>query len=117
MDPEIVTKSGLMVGLGETRQEVIEVMRDLREAKCDLLTIGQYLRPSPKHYPVFSFLSPKEFSAYEQIGREMGFREVASAPLVRSSYRAAELYAQVKGETCADLVESVGESLNLFCKA
>ena len=109
MDPKIVTKSGLMVGLGETRQEVIEVMRDLREAKCDLLTIGQYLRPSPEHYPVFSFVSPKEFSEYEQIGREMGFREVAFAPLVRSSYRAAELYARVKGEPCADLSESVGD--------
>ena len=111
MDPKIVTKSGLMLGLGETRKEVIEVMRDLREANCDLLTIGQYLRPSPKHYPVFSFVSPKEFSEYEQIGREIGFREVAFAPLVRSSYRAAELYDKVKGETCADLVESVGESV------
>jgi lipoic acid synthetase len=108
MDPKIMTKSGLMVGLGETRQEVIEVMRDLREANCDLLTIGQYLRPSLKHHPVFSFVSPEEFSEYEQIGREMGFRGVASAPLVRSSYRAAELYAKAKGEIWEDLSGSVG---------
>jgi len=96
-DPTLVTKSGLMLGLGETRDEVIEVMGDLREAKCDLLTIGQYLRPSPKHHPVVAFVSPEEFSEYEHIGREMGFTEVASAPLVRSSFRAAELYAEVKG--------------------
>ena len=108
MDPKIVTKSGLMVGLGETRKEVIEVMRDLREANCDLLTIGQYLRPSPKHYPGFSFVSPKEFSEYEQIVREMGFREVACGPLVRSSYRAAELYAKAKGEIWEDFSKSVG---------
>ncbi|MBL7178252.1 MAG: lipoyl synthase [Desulfobacteraceae bacterium] len=96
MDPEIVTKSGLMLGLGETRDEVIEVMCVLREACCDLLTIGQYLRPTPKHHPVVSFVSPEEFSEYGHIGREMGFAEVASAPLVRSSFRAAELYAKVK---------------------
>jgi len=97
MDPTVVTKSGLMLGLGETRDEVIKVISDLREANCDLLTIGQYLRPSPSHHPVVAFIFPEEFSEYEQIGREMGFIEVASAPLVRSSFRAAELYAQVKG--------------------
>jgi len=97
MDRTLVTKSGLMVGLGETREEVIEVLRDLREANCDLLTIGQYLRPSPSHHPVVAFISPEEFSDYEQIGRETGFTEVAAAPLVRSSYKAAELYAKVKG--------------------
>jgi len=86
-----------MVGLGETREEVIEVLRDLREANCDLLTIGQYLRPSPSHHPVVTFIAPEEFSEYEQIGRKMGFTEVAAAPLVRSSYKAAELYAKVKG--------------------
>jgi len=97
MDPTLVTKSGLMLGLGETRGEVIKVMGDLREASCDLFTIGQYLRPSPSHHPVVTFISPEEFSDYEQIGREMGFIEVAAAPLVRSSYKAAELYAKVKG--------------------
>lgn len=97
MGPTVVTKSGLMVGLGETREEVIAVMNDLREVNCDLLTIGQYLRPSPSHHPVVAFISPEEFSAYEQRGREMGFTEVTAAPLVRSSYKAAELYAKVKG--------------------
>ena len=96
MEPTLITKSGLMVGLGETKDEVIEVMSDLREANCDLLTIGQYLQPTPKHHPVVSFVSPEEFSEYEHIGREIGFAEVASAPLVRSSFRAAELYAKVK---------------------
>ena len=94
--PEIVTKSGLMLGLGETRDEVIEVMRHLREADCDLLTIGQYLRPSPENHPVVRFVDPEEFSELEAIGRGMGFTGIASAPLVRSSFKAAELYAQVK---------------------
>lgn len=95
---EIVTKSGLMLGLGETKEEVVEVMKDLREANCDLLTIGQYLQPSPKHHPVVRFVSPEEFSQYRDIGKDLGFIEVASAPLVRSSFKAAELYAKVKGD-------------------
>ncbi len=96
LNPQIVTKSGLMLGLGETREEVIEVMSDLREAGCDLLTIGQYLQPSPKHHPVVRFVPPEEFSEYEQIGRDRGFADVASAPLVRSSFKAAELYSKVR---------------------
>ncbi|MFQ5997403.1 MAG: lipoyl synthase [Dehalococcoidales bacterium] len=96
LDPEIVTKSGLMLGLGETKSEVIEVMRDLREANCDLLTIGQYLSPSPQHHPVIRFISPEEFAEYEGIGKDIGFAQVASAPLVRSSFKAAELYAKAK---------------------
>lgn len=97
LDPVIATKSGLMLGLGETRAEVIEVMSDLREADCDFLTIGQYLQPSPRHHPIVSFVPPEEFAEYEDIGREMGFIEVASAPLARSSFKAAELYARAKG--------------------
>jgi len=96
LDRAIVTKSGLMLGLGETKAEVIEVMSDLREADCDLLTLGQYLQPSPKHHPVVRFVSPEEFNEYEAIGKDMGFAEVASAPLVRSSFKAAELYAKAK---------------------
>jgi lipoic acid synthetase len=96
MNPEIVTKSGLMLGLGESREEVIELMGDLREADCDLLTIGQYLQPSPHHHPVVRFVPPQEFAEYEDIGREMGFAGVASSPLVRSSYRAAELYDKAR---------------------
>jgi lipoic acid synthetase len=94
--PAIVTKSGLMLGLGESREEVVEVMSDLREANCDLLTIGQYLQPSAQHHPVVRFIPPEEFAEYENTGREMGFAEVASSPLVRSSYRAAELYDKAK---------------------
>lgn len=96
VNPGTVTKSGLMLGLGENRQEVIEVMGDLREADCDLLTIGQYLRPSPESHPVVRYLSPEEFAGYRDIGKDLGFAEVASAPLVRSSYRAAGLYAKAK---------------------
>jgi lipoic acid synthetase len=96
LDPAIVTKSGLMLGLGEHGEEIIEVMSDMREANCDLLTIGQYLKPSPRHHPVVRFIPPEEFAGYEASGREMGFAEVVSSPLVRSSYRAAELYQKAK---------------------
>lgn len=96
LDSQIVTKSGVMVGLGETREEVIEVMKDLREADCDLLTIGQYLQPSSWHHPVVRFISPEEFSEYEKIGKDMGFAAVASAPLVRSSFNAAQLYTKAR---------------------
>lgn len=88
---KILTKSGLMVGLGETHQEVIEVMQDLREADCDFLTIGQYLRPSPQHHQVIRFVPPPEFDEYKRIGEGLGFRAVASAPFVRSSFHAAEM--------------------------
>lgn len=98
LNPEIVTKSGLMLGLGETKEEVVGVMTDLREANCNLITIGQYLQPSPQHHPVVRFVSPEEFCEYRDIGKDMGFTEVASAPLVRSSFKAAELYAKVKGD-------------------
>ena len=92
LNPEVITKSGLMLGLGETRDQVIGVMEDLREANCDLLTIGQYLQPSQKHHPIVRFVPPAEFAEYKQIGKDMGFSEVASAPLIRSSFHAAELY-------------------------
>jgi lipoic acid synthetase len=98
-DPNMVTKSGLMVGLGETEEEITEVMSDLREAGCDLLTIGQYLQPSPRHFPVARYVHPDEFAEYGRVGTEMGFMEVASAPLVRSSYRAAGLYDRAKRES------------------
>lgn len=87
------TKSGLMVGLGETEDEIVSVMRDLREAGCDILTIGQYLRPSPKHLRIERFVTPDEFKEYEQQGRDLGFRSVASGPFVRSSYNAEEVFA------------------------
>jgi lipoic acid synthetase len=90
MDPGMVTKSGIIVGMGESREELIETMRDLRVVGCDLLTIGQYLRPSLKHIPIDRFYTPAEFDELRQIGEEMGFKHVASGPLVRSSYHADE---------------------------
>lgn len=89
--PGMPTKSGLMLGLGETRDEVLAVMRDLREVGCDLLTLGQYLRPSARHLPVAEFVEPAEFALLAREGRRMGFAGIASAPFVRSSYHAAEL--------------------------
>lgn len=88
--PEIPTKSGLMLGLGETRGEVLQVMRDLRAHDVDILTLGQYLRPSPKHLPVIRYVPREEFDQYRIDGLGMGFRHVESGPLVRSSYHAAE---------------------------
>jgi len=92
MDSSIITKSGLMVGLGETRDELFETMEDLRGVGCDLLTIGQYLKPSSAHYPVDKYIPPEEFQEYESIAESMGFLGVACAPLVRSSYKAGQLY-------------------------
>ncbi|MHB8621860.1 MAG: lipoyl synthase [Sulfuricaulis sp.] len=86
--PNILTKSGLMVGLGETNEEILDVMRDLRAHGCDLLTIGQYLQPSRHHLPVVRFVTPDEFAHFAQAAQEMGYRNVASGPMVRSSYHA-----------------------------
>ncbi|GAB1309691.1 lipoyl synthase [Urechidicola sp. KH5] len=82
------TKSGIMLGLGETEEEVIETMRDLASVNVDIVTIGQYLQPSKKHLPVKEFITPEQFKKYERIGKEMGFRHVESGALVRSSYKA-----------------------------
>ena len=82
------TKSGLMLGLGETEEEVIESMEDLRNANVDIITLGQYLQPSKKHLPVAEFITPEQFKKYEILGKEMGFRHVESGALVRSSYKA-----------------------------
>ncbi|MBI3743529.1 MAG: lipoyl synthase [Chloroflexi bacterium] len=88
--PEMVTKSGIIVGMGETEDEVIEVMGDLREADVDVLTIGQYLRPSPKHIAIDRFYQPEEFAELKAAGLALGFKHVESGPLVRSSYHAHE---------------------------
>ena len=82
------TKSGIMLGLGETEEEVIQVLHDLADAKVDIVTIGQYLQPSKKHLPVKEYITPEQFAKYEQIGKELGFRHVESGALVRSSYHA-----------------------------
>ena len=88
---DLLTKSGMMLGLGETRDEVISVMRDLKDVSCDLLTIGQYLRPRKENIPVVSYVSVDQFVEYEEIGREMGFLQIMSGPLVSSSFHAQEM--------------------------
>ena len=95
MGKELLTKSGLMLGLGERREEVIQVMKDLREVDCDFLTIGQYLRPSLNHHEVVRFVPPVEFEEYKNAGVAMGFRGVASAPFVRSSFQADKMLAGI----------------------
>ena len=82
------TKSGIMLGLGELEEEVIQTLKDLREANVDVVTLGQYLQPSKKHLPVKEFITPEQFKTYETIGLDMGFRHVESGALVRSSYKA-----------------------------
>jgi lipoic acid synthetase len=86
----IYTKSGIMLGLGETDEEVVVALEDLRAAKCDILTLGQYLQPSLKHLPVVEFVAPEQFAALGRVARELGFVHVASGPMVRSSYHADE---------------------------
>lgn len=91
MEQKIKTKSGIMVGLGEEEREVIEVFADLLAAGCDFLTIGQYLAPSREHHPVVEYVTPEIFTRYREIAKDMGFKEVASSPLVRSSYHAGQM--------------------------
>jgi lipoic acid synthetase len=88
--PSIPTKSGIIVGMGESAGDLLQTMRDLRNVDCDLLTIGQYLRPSRDHIPMDRYYTPEEFKALEVQGKEMGFKHIASGPLVRSSYHADE---------------------------
>jgi lipoic acid synthetase len=90
--PQILTKSGIMLGLGETRDEVLQVMDDLIGAGCELLTLGQYLAPSERHHPVVRYVTPEEFDDYQVAAKKRGFSGVASSPFVRSSYRAGWLY-------------------------
>lgn len=94
-DKNIVSKSGIMIGLGEEEKEVIEAMKDLQEVECDILTIGQYLKPSPHHLEVQDYIHPDKFEEYQKIGISLGFKYVASAPLVRSSYHAGEILKDV----------------------
>jgi lipoic acid synthetase len=89
--PWVYTKSGIMVGLGETTTEIEQVMADLRIVDCDILTIGQYLQPSPKHLPVQGFVTPEQFDQWRSLGEAMGFLQVVSSPLTRSSYHAEEV--------------------------
>jgi lipoic acid synthetase len=90
LNPSLPTKSGIMLGFGETQEEVFGAMQDLRDNNCDMLTLGQYLRPSSRHLPVVRYVTPEEFDSYRQVGLSMGFSHVEAGPLVRSSYHAAE---------------------------
>lgn len=114
MQPDVYTKSGLMVGLGETRDELVETLRELRAADVDILTIGQYLRPSAEHLPVARYCEPAEFDELGGIARELGFASVASGPFVRSSYNADSVYAAIgrrrNGRADLDNAHSTGET-------
>lgn len=105
IDPSIFTKSGLMVGLGETKDEVLQVMDDLRSADVDFITIGQYLQPTPRHHPVDRFVTPDEFDYYARQARAKGFLMVSSSPLTRSSHHAGEDFEQMKANREAMLAK------------
>jgi lipoyl synthase len=103
MDPSMFTKSGIMVGLGEQRNEVLQLMDDLRSADVDFLTIGQYLQPTRKHHPVKAFVTPEEFKSYETVAYAKGFLLVSSSPLTRSSHHAGEDFARLRDARLARL--------------
>jgi len=105
IDSTIYTKSGIMLGLGETIDEVIQTLEDLREIGVDAVTIGQYLRPTMRHLPVVEYIHPKEFKEYEKIGEDLGFAFVASGPFIRSSYNAIEFSKKVMGDRLSQLDE------------
>ena len=94
-DPSLLTKTGFMVGLGETEEQISVLMDDILSTGCDILTIGQYLQPSPEHYPLARYATPEDFARYKELALSKGFRHVASAPLARSSYRAWEVMEDV----------------------
>jgi lipoyl synthase len=106
IDPSIYTKSGIMLGLGETKEEVVQTLQDLRDIGVDAVTIGQYLRPTMRHLPVVEYIHPTEFKEYEKIGEEMGFAFVASGPFIRSSYNAIEFSKKVMGDRLSQLDEA-----------
>ena len=90
--PHVFTKSGFMLGLGETEDEVLNLIQDLREVGCDFLTIGQYLQPRPDRLPVVRFIPPEDFDKFKKLGEEMGFKSIASGPFIRSSFHASEMF-------------------------
>ena len=105
IDPSIFTKSGLMVGLGETGGEVRQVMADLRSADVDFITIGQFLQPTPRHHEVMRFVTPDEFKKYERLAYAKGFLMVSATPLTRSSYFAGDDFAQLRANRQAQLAK------------
>jgi lipoyl synthase len=113
IDPTIYTKSGLMLGLGETKDEVVSVLKDLRAMGVNAVTIGQYLRPTMKHLPVVEYVHPDVFAEYEQIGEELGFDFVASGPFIRSSYNAIAFSEKVMAERLERLTKTMAERESL----
>ena len=105
IDPTVLTKSGLMLGIGETWDEIVDALRGLRQVDCDIVTIGQYLRPSMMHLPIERYYTPEEFAELKRIGLEMGFRHVESGPLVRSSYHAHEQAAETETRRQSDATQ------------
>jgi len=105
LDPSIFTKSGLMVGLGETKEEVVQVMDDLRAADVDFITIGQYLQPTPQHAPIDRYVHPDEFEYYYRVAKTKGFLMVAASPLTRSSYHAGDDFAKMRANRDALLAD------------
>jgi len=103
IDPQMFTKSGIMVGLGETREQVMQVMDDMRSANIDFITIGQYLQPTRKHAPIDRFVTPEEFKSYETLAYSKGFLMVSSSPLTRSSHHAGEDFARLRASRAAQL--------------
>ncbi|TDR94248.1 lipoyl synthase [Enterovirga rhinocerotis] len=110
LDPSIFTKSGIMVGLGEERNEVLQLMDDLRSADVDFLTIGQYLQPTRKHHPVIRFVPPDEFKSFETSAYAKGFHLVSATPLTRSSHHAGEDFARLRAKREADLAAATSRS-------
>lgn len=109
LNPRIFTKSGIMVGLGEDKNEIYQVMNDLRAADVDFMTIGQYLQPSPKHHPLIRYATPEEFEEYARMARGKGFLMVSASPLTRSSYHAGDDFAQLRAAREAQLSSARGE--------
>ena len=103
LDPAMFTKSGIMVGLGEERNEVLQLMDDLRSAEVDFLTVGQYLQPTRKHHPVVRFVPPEEFKGYEETAYAKGFLLVSATPLTRSSHHAGDDFAKLKSARAVQL--------------
>ena len=109
VDPSIFTKSGLMVGLGETKEEIAQVMDDMRAADIDFITIGQYLQPTPKHAPVIHFWTPEEFAGLEKMARAKGFLMVSATPLTRSSYHAGDDFVRLRKAREEKLIRMAAE--------
>jgi lipoic acid synthetase len=108
LDPEIFTKSGIMVGLGEAREEVMQVMDDMRSAQIDFITIGQYLQPTRKHAPIDRFVTPDEFDGYSKLANSKGFLMVSATPLTRSSHHADADFEKLKAARLAQEAKSQG---------